>query len=407
MGTCTSFGMILTGIIAMTILSLSSTAHNITLILDGRKQFSTFNHYLSVSHLAEEINRRQTITVLAVDNAAMNELLRKHLSIYTIKNVLSLHVLADYFGAMKLHQITGRTALVSTLFQATGRAQGMSGFVNITNFRGGKVGFGAEDNDGVLDSFFVKSLKEKPYYISVIQISKLLSSSDAEAPTPAPSAYNLTVLMTKKGCKLFADLLAFHADVEKTFESNIDSGLTVFCPIDQAMRKFMPKYKNLTTDGKTSLLLYHGIPVYNSFQMLKTGNGEFNTLATDGTTRNYNFTVQNNGQGVTLKTRISTATITGTVFDDQPLVIFTVDEVLEPRELFKVKQVRTTAPAPTKAKKSEEAPAEMDDDSYSPDSAPEDDDVVADESEGWRVMSYGGWWWPIVVSVAAAGATYF
>lgn len=169
----------------------------------------------------------------------------------------------------------------------------------------------------------------------------------------------------------------------------------------------MPKYKNLTTDGKTSLLLYHGIPVYNSFQMLKTGNGEFNTLATDGTTRNYNFTVQNNGQGVTLKTRISTATITGTVFDDQPLVIFTVDEVLEPRELFKVKQVRTTAPAPTKAKKSEEAPAEMDDDSYSPDSAPEDDDVVADESEGWRVMSYGGWWWPIVVSVAAAGATYF
>lgn len=186
----------------MTILSLSSTAHNITLILDGRKQFSTFNHYLSVSHLAEEINRRQTITVLAVDNAAMNELLRKHLSIYTIKNVLSLHVLADYFGAMKLHQITGRTALVSTLFQATGRAQGMSGFVNITNFRGGKVGFGAEDNDGVLDSFFVKSLKEKPYYISVIQISKLLSSSDAEAPTPAPSAYNLTVLMTKKGCKV-------------------------------------------------------------------------------------------------------------------------------------------------------------------------------------------------------------
>ncbi|CAL5439644.1 unnamed protein product [Camellia sinensis] len=37
--------------------------------------FSTFNHYLTVTHLAAEINRRTTITICAVDNAAMSDLL--------------------------------------------------------------------------------------------------------------------------------------------------------------------------------------------------------------------------------------------------------------------------------------------------------------------------------------------
>lgn len=98
----------------------ASGSHNITRILAKHPGFSTFNHYLSVTHLAGEINRRQTITVLAMDNAAMSSLLDKHLSISTLKNVLSLHVLVDYFGSRKLHQITNGTTLVSSMFQATG-----------------------------------------------------------------------------------------------------------------------------------------------------------------------------------------------------------------------------------------------------------------------------------------------
>lgn len=142
------------------LLSLLSTisAHNITKILNKYPDFSTFNHYLTTTHLAAEINNRETITVCAVDNAAMSDLLSKHLSIYAIKNVLSFHVLLDYFGAKKLHQITNGTALAATMFQATGTAAGSSGFVNITDLKGGKVGFGAEDNGGNVDATFVKSL---------------------------------------------------------------------------------------------------------------------------------------------------------------------------------------------------------------------------------------------------------
>ncbi|KAI9095022.1 hypothetical protein K1719_026486 [Acacia pycnantha] len=102
-------------------------AHNITKILAKHPEYSTFNHYLSLTHLSSEVNRRTTITICAVDNAAMDELLSKHLSINTIKNILSLHVLLDYFGAKKLHQITNGTALAATMFQATGTAPGSAG----------------------------------------------------------------------------------------------------------------------------------------------------------------------------------------------------------------------------------------------------------------------------------------
>ncbi|WOG95873.1 hypothetical protein DCAR_0415202 [Daucus carota subsp. sativus] len=53
---------------------------------------------------------------------------------------------------------------------AVGTAIGTSGFVNITDLKGGKVGFGAEDNSGVLPATFVKSVDERLYNLSVIQI---------------------------------------------------------------------------------------------------------------------------------------------------------------------------------------------------------------------------------------------
>ena len=59
------------------------------------------------------------------------------------------------------------------MFQATGSAAGSSGYVNVTDLKGGKVGFGAEDNNGNLDAVYVKSVKEIPYNISVLQISQV------------------------------------------------------------------------------------------------------------------------------------------------------------------------------------------------------------------------------------------
>ncbi|GAB4845955.1 Fasciclin-like arabinogalactan protein 1 [Ancistrocladus abbreviatus] len=401
----TTAGKLMFLISTLMLLASTTNAHNITHILAQFPEFSTFNHYLTVTHLAAEINRRQTITVCVVDNAAMNSLLAKHLSIYAIKNVLSLHVLLDYFGAKKLHQITDGTVLSATMYQATGSAPGTSGFVNITDMKGGKVAFGAEDA-GTLDASFVKSVKEIPYNLSVIQISKILTSPEAEAPAPGPAGMNLTDVMSAHGCKVFADTLS-GTDAEKTYMGNIEGGLTVFCPLDDAFKKFLPKFKNLTADGKNSLLLYHGIPIYQSISSLKSNNGPMNTLATDGASK-YDFTVQNDGEQVTLITKVVTAKITGTLFDEQPVAIYTIDKVLLPKELFKADISPAPAPTPeAKAPKSSKknhhasppAPDASSDSGPSPADGPDGDaaDQTADNNDagGSRFKSGG-----MVLSVA-------
>ncbi|XP_016174172.1 fasciclin-like arabinogalactan protein 1 [Arachis ipaensis] len=285
---------------ALLLLAAATThAHNITRILEKHPDFSTFNKYLTLTHLAPEINRRITITVCAIDNTAMNELLSKHPSIYTLKNILSLHVLLDYFGAKKLHQITNGTALAATMFQATGTAPGSTGFVNITDLRG-------------------------------------------------------------------------------------------------LLKAFLPKYKNLTAAGKASLLEYHATPVYESMAMLKSNNGLMNTLATDGASK-FDFTVQNDGDQVTLKTKIVTAKITGTLIDEDPLAIYTIDKVLLPRELFKaLAPSPSPSPAPEpaaadapaspkkggKKKKQKAADAPADEESAPADSPSDAADESADDGNG-------------------------
>ncbi|KAH6765202.1 FASCICLIN-like arabinogalactan 1 [Perilla frutescens var. frutescens] len=101
-----------------------------------------------------------------------------------------------------LNRDTNGTALAATMFQATGSATGSVGFFNIIDLKGGKVGFGPQDNGGGVSATIVKSVDAIPYNISVIQISSILPSPEAEAPAPGPSQINITALMSKHGCKV-------------------------------------------------------------------------------------------------------------------------------------------------------------------------------------------------------------
>ncbi|KAL6538484.1 hypothetical protein OROGR_012472 [Orobanche gracilis] len=369
------------------ILLSATDAHNITRILAEDPELSTFNHYLTVTNLASDINGRRTITVCAVDNAGMKDLLSKNLDTGAMRNVLSLHVLLDYYDANKLHQIHKGIASAATMFQATGSAPGTTGFVNITLLKGGKIGFTPENSDGVAPATFVKTVKAIPYNISVIQISTILKSAEAEAPAPGPSQTNLTDLMSAHGCKVFADTLIANP-AQQTFDDNVESGLTIFCPGDDAMKRFLPKYKNLSTAGKESLLEYHGMPIYQSLSGLRSGNGVMNSLATDGA--NYNFTIQNDGNDVTIKTAIVMAKIVSTLIDKPQLAIYKLDKVLMPKELFKSALTPTQAPAPApapdadakppKSSKHKSPPAPPDSPSDSPADSP--DDAADQDADG-------------------------
>ncbi|OWM85877.1 hypothetical protein CDL15_Pgr012127 [Punica granatum] len=326
-----------------------SRAHNITALLAKHLGFSTFSNYLTQTHLADEISARTTITVLAVDDDAMSGLLASHPTLGTIKNILSLHVLLDYFGTRKLHQLTDGSALVATLFQASGSAPGSTGFVNITNIKGGKVALGPQDNGGVLDVYFVKSLEEIPYNISVLQISKILPSAEAAAPAPDPAQTNLTALMSGHGCKEFADTLSASPHALNTYKDNVVGGLTMFCPSDGPFKAFQPRFDNLTTADRVSFLEFYGVPVYMSISMLQSNNGPMNTLATDGP-KKFGLIVQNDGEEVTLKTKVNTVKTSGTIFDQQPLAIYSVDGVLLPEELSEAVAGPVLAPTPAPEK---------------------------------------------------------
>ncbi|KAG6498452.1 fasciclin-like arabinogalactan protein 1 [Zingiber officinale] len=188
-----------------------------------------------------------------------------------------------------------------------------------------------------------------------------LCSALASAPSPVAAALpeshaNLTAIMARNGCSTFSRLLSGVPDAVQSFADNLGSGLTAFCPVDDAMRPFLPAFKNLTADAKLSLLLYHAVPIYCSFEMLQDGNGVVSTLAS-GAATDYKLAVQNDGDQVTLRTGVIVATITATLVDQNPLAVYAINGVLEPVELFKPARAPALAPAPEVAEKAAPAKA--------------------------------------------------
>ncbi|XP_078443586.1 fasciclin-like arabinogalactan protein 2 [Wolffia australiana] len=217
--------------------------------------------------------------------------------------------------------------------------------------------------------------------IKVSEGSNVMASSDS-------SQLSFTVLMTKKGCAKFAALLLSFPEAQKAYEDNVGGGLTIFCPVDDAVDDFTDDFKNLTAEGKSSLLLFHGTPYYNSLETLKTQNGVVTTLATTGN-KNYNMTVQNDGNDVTLETKSGTSKITGTVVDEEPLAAFTIDKVLKPWELFKVDEAPAPAPMRAPGKKAPAPLAAAGPSEVTDDRGPKDANA-APVVRGWRGCSAAG-----------------
>ena len=165
----------------------SATAFNITQLLAQYSDFSTFNGYLTDTQLAADINKRQSITILAVDNGGLSPLSGKPKDV--IKKVVSLHVVLDYFDVPKLQKLPNNTATLPTLFQASGESTGQQGFLNVTHLSTGGVVFGSAVHGTTLGANLVKSITSQPYNISVLQISTVIipSGLDNSSTSPSPS----------------------------------------------------------------------------------------------------------------------------------------------------------------------------------------------------------------------------
>ncbi|XP_062021239.1 fasciclin-like arabinogalactan protein 14 [Rosa rugosa] len=166
-----------------------SYAFNITNILNDHKDFSTFNDYLTRTTVADQINKRESLTIFVVDNGGMGSVTGKSLDM--VAKILSLHVALEYFDTSKLqHLPTDQPTVMTTLLQANGQATGEQGFLKATiggnSSEGGVTISSASSSDQ--SAHVVSSVASQPYNISVIQISNAIMPNIISPPTAAPTS---------------------------------------------------------------------------------------------------------------------------------------------------------------------------------------------------------------------------
>ncbi|XP_020266761.1 fasciclin-like arabinogalactan protein 14 [Asparagus officinalis] len=174
------------------LLSSLSSAFNITAILDQYPDFANFNSLLSQTKLADKINKRVTLTVLAVDSSGLASV--SGLPVDELERILSVHVILDYFDMTKLKTINKKSTSLTTLYQTTGTADQRQGFLNMTKGGDGKIAFGSAMPGSPINSNLVKSIMNKPYNISVLQVSSVIvppgvaQVNDTKASSPPAPA---------------------------------------------------------------------------------------------------------------------------------------------------------------------------------------------------------------------------
>ncbi|KAL6556547.1 hypothetical protein OROGR_005835 [Orobanche gracilis] len=161
-----------TALLLVSVVLLLSTAtipaFNITRILQRYPDFARFNNLLSQTHLAEEINHRKTITVLALTDDRIGDLSGKPEDV--AKRILSTHVILDYYDVLKLNKLRGNKTVMTTLYQATGTADDQQGFLNVAHNNDG-IFFGSAMRGAPIDAKLEGSVASQPYDISVLSIS--------------------------------------------------------------------------------------------------------------------------------------------------------------------------------------------------------------------------------------------
>lgn len=176
------------------LLALSSTIHafDITKLLGQYPELGLFNQYITETKLADQINGRKTITILAVANSSLSSISGKSQDV--IKAIISNHVILDYYDEKKIMSIQGSNNQLTTLYQASGKADKLQGFVNVDVVGEGEIAFGSAVKGAPMNAKLVKTVTTQPYDISVLQISEPIiapgidASSSSSSPKPAPAA---------------------------------------------------------------------------------------------------------------------------------------------------------------------------------------------------------------------------
>ncbi|EEF29775.1 conserved hypothetical protein [Ricinus communis] len=173
-----------------------------------------------------------------------------------------------------------------------------------------------------------------------------LAPSVAQVPK-LPGTIDVAKILERAGhFKVFVRLLKeTQSDAELVVELNhTHNGITIFAPTDGAFSGLeVGTLNSLTDNDKVKLVKFHIVPIYISNTQFQTVSNPLKTQAGKGGRMSLNVTAT--GGIVNITTGVTNTTVAGTVYNDNQLAIYQVDQVLRPMEIFAPNKL-PPAPAP-------------------------------------------------------------
>ncbi|XWS28839.1 hypothetical protein CRYUN_Cryun25bG0106100 [Craigia yunnanensis] len=325
----------------------TATALNITSILSSFQNLDSFSSLLCTTFVTSDLTRRDPITLLAVPNYYLSispsSDLTHRLPQSSLGDILRYHILLQYFSWTDLLQIPPSGVLVTTLLQTTGRAHSNFGAVNITrNPLTNSITIQSPAPYSPSNATVLSLIKTLPYNITILAVNSLLVPYDFNlmaSETRPPLGLNITkALIDGHNFNVAASMLSASGVVDEFEADEGGAGITLFVPTDEAFGDLPGnvKLQSLPADKKSVVLKFHVLHSYYPLGSLESiVNPVQPTLATeDNGAGSFTLNISRVNGSVAIDTGIVQASITQTVFDQNPVAIFGVSNVLLPREIF-------------------------------------------------------------------------
>ncbi|KAL4571051.1 hypothetical protein LXL04_017801 [Taraxacum kok-saghyz] len=341
------------------------SAVNITHLLSPYPDLSDFSDLLSTTTVAADLTQRTSLTLLAVPNSFLrsSDLIRRSPSSTNIADVIRYHVLLQYLSIHDVHRFPPSGKLITTLFQTTGRATNDFGSVNVTY--DGKtdtttVRSPAAYSQAPNNATVISLIKNLPYNVSIFSVNSLIVPYGFDllaSESRPPLGLNISkALIDGHNFNVAASMLAASGVVQEFESDEGGAGITLFVPTDDAFSDLPPSanFQSLPADKKADVLRFHVLHSYYPLGSLQSiVNPVQPTLATeDKGAGSFTLNISRVNGSVAINTGIIQASVTQTVFDQNPVAIFGISRVLLPKEIFGKNAVLekpppiTGAPAP-------------------------------------------------------------
>ncbi|WOG86762.1 hypothetical protein DCAR_0205980 [Daucus carota subsp. sativus] len=308
-----------------------SLSLNLTAILSPFPDLSLFSSLLLSTAVYDDLSTVTSLSLLALPNSLLSP------PPPNIADILRYHILLEYLSPSDLRHLPPSGRLIRTLFSTTTPIS-----VNITRDTVNNSVNITPSDDGATSITVTSCVKTMPYNVSVYVVNAMLIPSSVDimaSESQPPLGLNITkALIDGHDFNVAAALLEASGVSDELESAENGAGITLFIPTDDSFADLLPsvKIQSLTADKKTVLLKYHVLHSYYPLGSLELiVNPVEPTFATDlASAGDYTIGISRLNGSVALKSGLTQASVTQTLFDEKPIVIFGINTVLLPKEIF-------------------------------------------------------------------------